>query len=387
MSSDTPALFKPTVVGQLKLAHRVVMAPLTRLRADDNHVPTKLGVKYYEQRASVAGTLLITEGTLISPQAGGIMHVPGIWSAAQIAAWKRITDAVHAKGSSIYLQLWAMGRTARPPMLHRESPDYPHVAPSPIPLSSSPDSIPRELTKDEIKEYVQWYATAAANAVHEAGFDGVEITAANGYLIDQFLQDVSNQRTDEYGGPVGNRARFALEVVEAVVEAVSQTKTAIRLSPWSVWQDMREENPVPTFSYLAEELKQRFPNLAYLHVVAPSSPNSKGPEHESDTHFIHKIWAPRAMITTGGYDRESGLQVAEETGQLVGYGTAFLANPDLPFRLQHNIELNEPDQQTVYLPMSEKGYTTYPFSEEFLTLASELEAHYLPKPSPRLGYP
>ncbi|KAI0630870.1 NADH:flavin oxidoreductase/NADH oxidase [Trametes polyzona] len=370
MSSSIPALFRPIKVGDMNLAHRVVFAPLTRFRADNDHVHTDLGVEYYKQRASVPGTLLVTEATYIAPQAGGMANAPGIWSEAQVAAWKKIVDAVHSQGSYIYVQLWAMGRAARPAKLHKENPDYPYVAASPIALSTSPGDVPRELTKEEIKEYVNWYAAAAANAVHKAGFDGVEIHGANGYLVDQFLQDVSNKRTDEYGGSIENRARFALEVTEAIVAAVGQSKTSIRLSPWSVYQgqcaDMREENPIPTFSYLVQQFEEKFPDLAYIHVVAPGGPDNKGPDNEEDVHFIHKLWAPRPTITTGGYDRETGMKVAEETGQLVGYGRAFLANPDLPFRLRYSIKLNEPQYDSFYLVMNATGYTTYPFSEEFL---------------------
>ncbi|KAL1941968.1 hypothetical protein VTO73DRAFT_6498 [Trametes versicolor] len=362
---STPALFQPIQIGDAKLSNRVVLAPLTRFRADNAHVPTDLGLEYYKQRSSVPGTLLITEATYITAQAGGMPNAPGIWSDAQIAAWKKITDAVHANKSFIYCQLWALGRAARPAALHQESPDYPYISASPIGLSTSPDDVPRALTLDEIKEYVGWYATAAKNAI-KAGFDGVEIHGANGYLVDQFLQDVSNKRTDAYGGPIENRARFALEVTEAVVAAVGQKKTSIRLSPWSQYQDMREEHPVPTFSYLVEQYKQKYPDLAYIHVVSPGSPGNEGPKDGSDPDFILKLWAPRPVITTGGYDRESGLKVAEETGQLIGYGRAFLSNPDLVFRLEKNIKLNEPEYDTFYLAMSEKGYTTYPFSEEFL---------------------
>ncbi|KAH9851129.1 NADH:flavin oxidoreductase/NADH oxidase [Lenzites betulinus] len=362
---STPALFQPIQVGDIKLGHRVVFAPLTRFRADAAHVHTDLGVEYYKQRASVPGTLLITEATYITAQAGGMPHVPGIWNDAQVAAWKKITDAVHAKGSFIYLQLWALGRAARPAVLHQENASYDYVAPSPIGLSSSPEDVPRALTKEEIKEYVQWYAEAARRAVNEAGFDGVEIHGANGYLIDQFLQDVSNTRTDEYGGSIENRARFALEVTEAVAAAVGQSKTSIRLSPWSKYQDQGMQDPVPTWTYLVEQYKEKFPNLAYIHVVAPGAPANELPSG-TDPDFIYKLWTPRPVITTGGYDRESGLKVAEETGQIIGYGRPFLANPDLPFRLQKDIKLNDPEYDTFYLPVTEKGYTTYPFSEEFL---------------------
>ncbi|KAI0744235.1 NADH:flavin oxidoreductase/NADH oxidase [Daedaleopsis nitida] len=364
--SATPALFSPIQVGDITLAHRVVLAPQTRYRADAAHVPTDLGVEFYKQRASVPGTLLITEATFVSPQASGQPHAPGIWNDEQVAGWKKIVDIVHEKGSYIYLQLWALGRAARPELFRKEFPDYPYVAASPIPLSTQPDDIPRELTKEEIKDYVRWHGSAAVNAVKGAGFDGVEIHGANGYLIDQFLQDVSNKRTDEYGGSIENRARFALEVVDAVAAAVGESKTAIRLSPWSHYQDMRMDDPVPTITYLVEKLKEKHPKLSYIHVVSPGSPGGEGPKDPAQSDFIHKIWAPGAVITTGGYDRESGLKVAEETGQIIGYGRAFTANPDLPFRLRENIPLNQPDYETIYAPMSAKGYVDYPFSEEFL---------------------
>ncbi|CDO72487.1 hypothetical protein BN946_scf184980.g28 [Trametes cinnabarina] len=365
-STNTPALFQPIQVGDIKLAHRVVLAPLTRYRADDAHVHTDLGFEYYRQRGSVPGTLLITEATFISAQAGGAPNVPGIWNDAQIAAWKKITDAVHAKGSYIYCQLWSLGRAARPAALKQENPAFPYVSASPIPLKATPNDVPRELTKDEIKEYIQWHATAAVNAVHKAGFDGVEVHGANGYLIDQFLQDVSNKRTDEYGGSIENRARFALEVMDAVVAAIGQSKAAIRLSPWSVYQDMRMDDPKPTFTYLVEQFKQRYPHLAYLHVVTPNAPGNQGPADPADADFIYEHWAPRPVISTGGYDRESGIKTAEQTGQIIGYGRPFLANPDLPFRLEKNIPLNEPDYETFYTAKSAEGYITYPFSEEFL---------------------
>ncbi|KAI0779323.1 NADH:flavin oxidoreductase/NADH oxidase [Fomes fomentarius] len=367
MSSDaTPALFRPIQVGDVTLAHRVVLAPQTRVRADAAHVPTDLVREFYKQRASVPGTLLITEAAFIAPKAGIQAFAPGIWNDEQVAAWKKVTDAVHAKGSYIYLQLWALGRAARPEHLHKEYPDAPYVAASPIALSTSPEDVPRELTKEEITEYLQWYATAAANAVKGAGFDGVEIHGANGYLPDQFLQDVSNTRTDEYGGSIENRAKFPLEIVDAVVGAVGASRVGIRLSPWGTYQDMRMDNPVPTFSYLVENIKEKHPDFAYIHVVSPFGLGSKGPEDPAQNDFIYDIWKPRPLITTGGYDRDLALKVAEETGQLIGFARAFSANPDLPFRFQKNIPLQEIDYETLYTPSTPKGYTDYPFSEEFL---------------------
>ncbi|RPD62527.1 NADH:flavin oxidoreductase/NADH oxidase [Lentinus tigrinus ALCF2SS1-7] len=343
-SAAVPALFQPILVGNIKLLHRVILAPQTRLRNSAEHVPTDLGLEFYSQRASIPGTLLVTEATFIAPQASGMPHAPGIWNDEQVAGWKRITDAVHAKGSFIFSQLWALGRAARPDLLHKEYPDYPYVSSSPIPLSDRPQDVPRELAKHEIQDYVGWYATAAKNAIM-AGFDGVEIHGANGYLIDQFLQDVSNKRTD------------------AAVR--SPTGRASRSSPWSRYQDMREDDPVPTFTYLVNKLKEKHPDLAYIHVVAPGAPGSEGPKDPSQVDFINGIWAPRPLITCGGYDRESGLRVAE-TGQIIGYARAYTANPDLPFRLRENIALNELDEGSLYIPLEAKGYTTYPFSKEFL---------------------
>ena len=282
--SSIPKLFQPIRVGTANLQHRVVMAPMARFRADAQHVHGPLALEYHKQRTSVPGTLAITEGTIIAARAGGHRNVPGIWSDEQISGWLKvrrsvtsvpstvkflltyhfpslslfthfppplwqIVDAVHKNGSFIFLQLQALGRTASPDVLHEEG-GYPLVAPSPIPIPlpptksknnalSHPSSslpVPRALTVEEIEEYVQLYATAARNAVLGAGFDGVEIHAANGYLPDQFLQSNSNQRSDFYGGSVQNRLRFVLEVTEAITKSVGANRVGIRLSPWTTYQ-------------------------------------------------------------------------------------------------------------------------------------------------------
>ncbi|KAG1793763.1 uncharacterized protein BJ212DRAFT_1414587 [Suillus subaureus] len=232
MSSSISALFSPIRIGNIGLQHRVVLAPLTRLRAHANHVPSPQAPAYYSQRGSTPGTLLVTEATFISQKAGGYDNVPGIYTDAHVEEWKKVTEAVHEKGSFIFLQLWALGRAAETAVLAKEN-NSPYVSASPIAIPGKTD-VPRALTRDEIKEYVATYTTAAKNAIR-AGFDGVEIHGANGYLIDQFIQDVTNQRTDEYGGNIENRARFALEVTDAVVEAVGAEKTAFRISPWGVF--------------------------------------------------------------------------------------------------------------------------------------------------------
>jgi NADPH2 dehydrogenase len=258
MSSSVSALFQPLRVGTSNLQHRVVMAPLTLQRADKDHVHGELAKTYYAQRSSVPGTLIVTEATFIAPQAAGYENVPGIWNAAQIAGWKSVcvfprpattTSAdlprkdygCRSRKWLLYLQLYSLGRAAEPDVLKREG-GFDLVAPSPIPLrvshgteSGDQSVVPRELTVAELKEYLQLYTKAASNAI-EAGFDGVEVHVAHGYLLDQFMQSVSNERTDEYGGSIENRVCFPLEVINAVVETVGAERTAFRISPWSKYQ-------------------------------------------------------------------------------------------------------------------------------------------------------
>ncbi|CAE6451258.1 unnamed protein product [Rhizoctonia solani] len=274
-------LFTPIRVGNMLLSHRIILAPLTRFRADDKHVHHDIAIEYYSQRAATPGTLLITEATLVSPEAGGYDNVPGIWNEEQITAWKKIVDAVHQRGSYIFLQLWATGRAADPRVLQKEGHPYVSSSSSSLDRPGYPNATPRELNKSEIKHYVESYARAAKNAVYEAGFDGVEIHGANGYLIDQFNQDVCNKRTDEYGGSIENRSRFALEVLEAVVREVGAKRTGMRLSPWARFQGMRMKNPIPTFAYLVSEIAQRYSDLAYLHFIEPVASGSSGAEDES----------------------------------------------------------------------------------------------------------
>ncbi|KDQ53954.1 hypothetical protein JAAARDRAFT_38938 [Jaapia argillacea MUCL 33604] len=361
--SSTSALFKPIRLGNLSLSHRVVLAPLTRLRATSAHVPTDLQTEYYKQRASTPGTLLITEATFIAAKAGGLPNVPGIWNDEQVVGWKKVTDAVHSQGSFIFLQLWALGRAANPAVLTAEDPSFPYVSSSPRALSDKPYP-PRALTLDEIQEYIQLYATAAGNAV-KAGFDGVEIHGANGYLIDQFLQDVVNERTDRYGGSIENRARFGLEVVEAVTKVVGAQRTAIRLSPWEVYQQMRMEDPIPTFSYFVTRLRDLYPELAYIHVTEPRVGAGEDREAQAgeSNDFIRDIWSPRPLITAGGYTRDLAIEVADKTGNLVAFGRRFISNPDLPQRLQNGVALTAYNRKTFYSPGVE-GYTDYPFASQ-----------------------
>ncbi|KAJ6541581.1 hypothetical protein B0H19DRAFT_1077412 [Mycena capillaripes] len=314
---STPKLFQPLQVGDIQLGHRVVFAPATRYRMDDTHTPFPLVAEYYEQRASTAGSLLISEATLIAQRAGGARNTPGIWSDAQIAAWKAVTERVHAKGSFIFLQIWALGRAVQQDILDKEG--ITCVSASDMPLPGGPK--PRPLTVEEIKEYAEMYAQGAINAVEKAGFDGVEVHGANGYLIDQFLHEQSNLRTDEYGGSIENRARFALEMTEAVVKAVGQKKTAFRISPWGTWQDMKMDDPIPTYSYLVSQLRERYPDFAYLHAVEPRADGDGTSESMKEYHsndFLRKIWGDKPFISAGGYSRQSALVVAEEKGDLRG---------------------------------------------------------------------
>ncbi|KAL6298305.1 NADH:flavin oxidoreductase/NADH oxidase [Sparassis latifolia] len=361
MSSESaPKLFQPIKVGDMTLAHRVVLAPLTRFRANADHVHGDLAVEYYSQRASVTGTLLIAEGTVISANAGGFAHVPGIWNDAQIAAWKRVTDAVHAKGSYIYLQLWALGRAADFEELEKEDPSFPYVSASDIQLTGKPKA-PRPLTEDEIKEYVQLYTTAASNAVHRAGFDGVEVHGANGYLLDQFLQDVSNNRRDKYGGSIENRARFFLEILAAVTAKIGAQKTGVRFSPWGQFQDMRMQDPVPTFKYVVSQIAELFPDIAYVHLVEPVSLIVRNSETND---YFRKIWAPRPVISAGEYTRETALATAHRrAASSRSVEPTFQTCPDLPLRLRKNIPLTKYDYSTFYTPEDPKGYIDYPFAD------------------------
>ncbi|KAJ7760116.1 FMN-linked oxidoreductase, partial [Mycena maculata] len=340
-------LFQLTRVGDIELGHRVVFAPTTRFRADANHAPLPHVADYYAQRASTPGSLLISEATFIAPRAGGCKYPPGIWSDEQITAWKKVTDTVHAKGSYMYLQLWALGRAAEAATLAEEG--LPYVSASDVPVEDG--QAPRPLTVEEIQEYVQLYATAASNDVHKAGFDGVEIHAANGYLPDQFLHDRSNLRTDAYGGSVENRTRFPLEVSEAVVKAVGQKKTVIRpVEDADSPLDMYFVHPKPTYAHLVTALHDLYPELAYLHVIEPRADGIETVEAKAGySNDFREIWGDRPLISAGGYTGETALAVAEKKGDLVAFGRPYIANPDLPYRLLHGIALTVGNRALYYV--------------------------------------
>ncbi|KAI5827804.1 FMN-linked oxidoreductase [Schizophyllum commune Tattone D] len=363
---SVPKLFQPLKVGAVTLQHRIALAPMTRMRCTPDNVPLPIVKEYYAQRGSSPGTLLITEATQIAPAAGGMPNIPGIHNDAQIAAWKEIADAVHAKQSFIFMQLWATGRAGVPAIF--KAGGHPYVSASPIRLADK-DETPRELTKDEIKQYVEWYAQAASNAI-KAGLDGVEIHGANGYLVDQFLQDVSNVRSDEYGGSIENRARFGLEVVDAVVKVVGAERTAIRLSPWSEMQGMGMKDPKPQFAYFIEELKARHPTLAYVHLVESRvkgvmtvPPEEYDPTKSND--FIRAIWAPRPLISCGAYSRELAIEIAEKKGDVIAVGRNYISNPDIVERWRNDWQLTPYKRDLFYIPGGgPEGYLDYPFVTE-----------------------
>jgi N-ethylmaleimide reductase len=355
-------LFSPIQLGPYTLQNRIAMAPMTRNRAGTDNVPQALNVEYYVQRASAG--LIITEGAQIAADAVGYPATPGIHSAAQIEGWKKITDAVHAKGSHIFLQLWHCGRVSHSSL--QPGGKLP-VAPSAIKPSGQAITyqgmqdyaIPHALTLAEIPVIIDQYRTAAKNSL-EAGFDGVEIHGANGYLLDQFLRDGSNKREDAYGDTVSKRARLMLEVTDAVCKVWGSDRVGIRLSPLQPFNDMYDSQPEETFSHVIKELN-RF-NLAYLHIteMGMDNPGVAGPAF--DLGKLRKIWKG-VYMTNGGYDlARSNTALAKGNADMVAFGVPFIANPDLPERFSRGAALNTPDQATFY-GGDEKGYTDYPFLE------------------------
>lgn len=359
-------LFKPLKLGNIQLRHRIAMAPLTRFRADDAHVPLPMVAEYYAQRASVPGTFLISEATLISKEGGSYAHVPGIYTRDQINAWKEVTAAVHKKGSFIYLQLWHLGRTADPKQAAKEGITIKSSSAVPLAEGQTP---PQEMTISDIKDTVQSYARAAKNAI-EAGFDGVEIHGANGYLIDQFLQDTANKRTDEYGGSVENRSRFAVDVVDAVVKAIGAERTGIRLSPFSNFQGMRMQDPFPQFTDVIKKISGY--GLSYIHLVEGRvSGNADVESADRLEPLVELVKGP--VLIAGGFKPDSAKNAVDEEypdkDVVVVFGRYFISTPDLVFRVQKGIELTKYDRDSFYQPMQKEGYVDYPFSKEFLTSA------------------
>ncbi|ODT75416.1 alkene reductase [bacterium SCN 62-11] len=344
-------LFTPVQIGQLQLPNRIVMSPLTRCRADAGRVPNRLMADYYVQRADAG--LILSEATAVDPMGVGYPNTPGIWSRAQVEGWKQVTQAVHAAGGRILLQLWHVGRVSDPYYLDGALP----VAPSPISphghvnlLRPKRDYVtPRALDLWEIPNIVAAYRQGAAHAL-EAGFDGVEIHGANGYLLDQFLQDSTNHRQDEYGGSLENRARLLLQVTDAVLEVWHPGRVGMHLAPRGDTASMGDSDPLRTFGYVAEELGRR--RLAFLAAREKLGPDRIGPE-------LKRLFGG-AFVANEGFTRETAEQILQAgEAEAVAFGKSFIANPDLVERLRTEAELNTPDPSSFYAS-GPHGYTDYP---------------------------
>jgi N-ethylmaleimide reductase len=349
-------LFQPLKMGALTLPNRILMAPLTRTRAEDEHVPGSLMAEYYAQRASAG--LIIAEATMVMEGNSSFWHEPGIYSDAQIAGWRKTTDAVHAAGGRIFLQIWHGGRACHPLLNDGKQP----VAPSPLPIvddevhtpqGKQPYVVPRELRDDEIPTIVAGFKQAAVNA-QAAGFDGVEVHGANGYLLDEFLRDGSNHRTGAYGGSIDNRARLMLEVLTAVSDVYGSDRVGLRISPLNSYNSMRDRDPIGLSTWLATKLNEY--NLAYLHVMR----SDFAQQQTGDLITPIRANYQGILISNMGYTAAEAT-TAIESGQIdaVAFGSSFLANPDLPERIKIGAELNQPDPSTFYSPGA-KGYTDYP---------------------------
>jgi N-ethylmaleimide reductase len=358
-------LATPTHLGAIEIKNRLVMAPLTRMRAIEGDVPNPLAKTYYSQRAGAG--LIISEATQISPLGKGYPATPGIYSAEQTRAWKEIVDAVHAKGGKIVAQLWHVGRISHS-SLHPEQglPVAPSaIAPAGKTMTASWQmaeyETPRSMTLEDIAQLKKDFVAAARNA-QSAGFDGIEIHAANGYLLDQFLQDQSNQRTDGYGGPIKNRIRLLSEVLESVSTVFPYDRIGVRLSPYGTFNDMSDSNPVELFNAVIEQLNTY--GLGYLHMIEPRSSTAGGNDQVSEsapiTASMFRKSFKGAFISAGGYDRALGEQaIAENAADAIAYGRLYISNPDLAERFALNAPLTPYNRATFY-GGAEAGYTDYP---------------------------
>lgn len=346
------SLFNTTKIGRYNLKNCMVMAPMTRSRADNNGVPTDLVITYYAQRASAG--LIITEGTFPSAKGKGYVRSPGICTEQQIAAWRKVTDAVHAKGGLIFMQIMHCGRISHPTLLPNNATP---VGPSAIkPAGQSwtdmglQDFItPHELTETEVKEVINEYRQATKMAL-QAGFDGVELHGASGYLPEQFLSSGSNKRQDNYGGSVENRCRFVIETLQAMIEEAKSDRVGIKISPEMNFNDITDDNPQETYTHLVKQLNKL--NLAYLHVALFGT--------KVDYHgLLHPLFDNPYLIGSGLTKETAEKYLSSEQADAVVFGSLFLANPDLPERFKQNAPLNTPDKDTFYSPGAE-GYTDYP---------------------------
>ncbi len=358
-------LFDKIKLGDLELNNRIFMAPLTRARAKiPGNIPYELNAKYYGQRSSAG--LIISEGTQISKQGQGYKATPGIYSKEQVEGWKLVTNEVHKRKGKIFCQLWHVGRISDPS--YQPDNNLP-VAPSAIKPKGKHIDItgkernfitPKELTKREIQNIVFDYKNATINA-KDSGFDGVEIHAANGYLIDQFLQNNSNKRGDEYGGSLSNRCRFLIDIIDEVSKIFSSTRIGVRLSPYGTFNDMNDNNPGQLFQYILSQLSKK--NLAYIHLIEPRAGAGKTDnniEGSPDVISNFRDYYKGFLISAGGYDPVSAFEaIKNELSDAIAFGRLFIANPDLPERIESGYYLNKYDRKTFYVG-GKKGYTDYP---------------------------
>ncbi|KAM5344190.1 hypothetical protein ACJ41O_012727 [Fusarium nematophilum] len=380
MVSSDSKLWQPLRLGNVTVSHRLAMAPLTRYRNDDNHAPLDFMAQYYADRASTPGTLIISEATGISKTAEADPNLPGISTPEEVQGWKRIYEAVHAKGSFMFQQLWDLGRAGNPEYV--KSRGYKYTSSSDQQMEGRPEA-PEALTEDEIWQKIADFRNAAKNVV-AAGGDGVEIHGAHGYLIDQFTRDSVNNRTDQWGGSVENRARFLLEVVKAIVEEIGAERTALRLSPFATFQGSYSSDTWEQTGYIIQELKKADYKLAYLSLVeSRGNPVTLGivPQQPSDSvqpfvqreqslEFILDVWDNQSpVVVAGGYVPDSVLQAVDQQYRkwdiVAAFGRYFISNPDLVFRVKNGVPLTPYDRATFYINKSNTGYNDYAFSEEF----------------------
>jgi N-ethylmaleimide reductase len=358
-SAQETDLFSPYTLGSLRLKNRMVMAPLTRSRAEQANLPSAMAATYYSQRAGAG--LIITEATQASAGGQGYISTPGIYTDAQVEGWKKVTDAVHQKGGLIFMQLWHVGRISHPDFRGGELPVAPSaIAPRGVQTYTAEGlkdiPTPRALETNELPGIVEEFRQGARNA-KAAGFDGVEVHGANGYLLDQFLEDGTNQRTDQYGGSVENRARLLLEVISAVSEVWGGDRVGVRLSPGGSFNDMCDCHPQQTFSYIVRQLATL--KLAYLHLIEPSQPQGERATPDLSVRFFRPLYSG-TIIAAGGYTRERANAVLRAGyADLIAFGQLFLANPDLVERFRRGAPLNTPNPDTYYGGGAE-GYIDYP---------------------------
>ncbi len=359
MNQTSVDLFTPYKLGTYTLKNRMVMAPMTRSRAGAENVPSEIMIPYYQQRGSAG--LIITEATQISALGQGYIQTPGIYSQKQVEGWKKITGAVHQNGGLIFLQLWHVGRISHPDFHSGQLPVAPSsIAPRGVtaytPQGPKEIPTPRALELSEIPGIIREFQTAAQNAKN-AGFDGVEVHGANGYLLDQFLEDSTNLRKDQYGGSVENRARLLLEVLEAVSVVFGKDRVGVRLSPGGTFNDMGDSHPQETFGYVVKKISAM--NLSYIHLIEPAVPEGEHPTPDLSARFFRPLTTGTLMVA-GEYNRDKGNRILTEgLADLVAYGRPFLANPDLVERFKKGSPLNTPDPNTFY-GGGTKGYTDYP---------------------------